>query len=150
MVPQWWSSTPIRIMSTRPKPQMKEGRLLFSCKLSVVQSMFGKLVAVAAWCCLAFITFATLSPIGLRPHAAGVGYEHVAAFAVTGLLFGLAYPRRIVLVIGIVLGSAVLLEVLQLITPDRHARLLDLGQKLLGASIGIVIACVRRPRSTVV
>jgi VanZ family protein len=63
--------------------------------------------------------------------------------------FGLAYPHRIILVIGIVFGSAVLLEVLQLVTPDRHARLLDLGQKLVGGSIGIVIACIRRPRSTV-
>jgi len=108
--------------------------------------MFQKLVALAAWATLAFITFATLSPIGLRPHlVADIGIEHVAAFSVAGLLFGLAYPRRVIPVIALVLGSAVLLEVLQLITPDRHARLLDLALKLLGGSIGIAIACLLRP-----
>jgi VanZ family protein len=106
--------------------------------------MFQKLVTLAAWGSLAFITFATLSPIGLRPHVADVGYEHVAAFAVAGLLFGLVYPRRIILVVALVLGSAILLEVLQLVTPDRHGRLLDLGLKLLGGSIGIAFAWVRQ------
>jgi hypothetical protein len=70
--------------------------------------MFQRILALAAWCCLAFIAFATLSPIGLRPRAASVGYEHVAAFAVAGLLFGLAYPLRKILVIAIVFGTAVL------------------------------------------
>jgi VanZ family protein len=108
--------------------------------------MFQKLVALAAWGTLAFITFATLSPIGLRPHvAADIGIEHIAAFSVAGLLFGLAYPRHIIPVIALVLGSAILLEALQLITPDRHGRLLDLGFKLLGGSIGIAIACLLRP-----
>jgi VanZ family protein len=111
--------------------------------------MFQKLVALAAWGTLAFIAFAALSPIGLRPHLANVGYEHVAAFAVAGLLFGQAYPRHIILVVVLVLGSALLLELLQLITPDRHARLLDLGQKLLGGSVGIAIAWFRRPPRSV-
>ena len=113
--------------------------------------MFQKLIALAAWGALAFITFATLSPIGLRPHvAANIGIEHIAAFSVVGLLFGLAYPRRLIPVIALVLGSAILLEVLQLLTPDRHARLLDLAFKLLGGSIGIAIACVLRPLRPVV
>ena len=108
--------------------------------------MFQKLIALAAWGALAFITYATLSPIGLRPHVtANIGIEHIAAFSVVGLLFGLAYPRRLIPVIALVLGSAILLEVLQLLTPDRHARLLDLAFKLLGGSIGIAIACVLRP-----
>ena len=108
--------------------------------------MFQKLIALAAWGTLAFITFATLSPIGLRPHiVADIGIEHIAAFSVVGLLFGLAYPSRLILVIAVVLGSAILLEVLQLFTPDRHARLLDLAFKLLGGAIGITIACVLRP-----
>ena len=53
--------------------------------------MFQKLIALAAWGALAFITFATLSPIGLRPHiAANIGIEHIAAFSVARLLFGLS------------------------------------------------------------
>jgi VanZ family protein len=111
--------------------------------------MLQKLVAFAAWGCLAFITFATLSPLGLRPHWADVGFEHVTAFAVAGLLFGLAYPGRPIIVIILVLGSATLLEFLQLVTPDRHARVLDLGQKLLGGSLGFIIAWLLRRRTTV-
>jgi VanZ like family len=104
--------------------------------------MFQKLVALAAWGSLAFITFATLSPIGLRPEVADARYEHVAAFALAGFLFGLAYPRHIALVAMLVLGSAILLESLQLITPDRHGQLVDLEEKLVGGSIGIALALV--------
>ena len=110
--------------------------------------MIQKLVVFAAWGCLAFITFATLSPRGLRPHLTDVGLEHVAAFAVAGSLFGLAYPGRPILVIILVLGSATLLELLQLVTPDRHAHVLDLGQKLLGGSLGFIIAWLLRRRTT--
>ena len=102
--------------------------------------MYHKLLAIAAWSSLAFIAFVTLSPADLRPQVAAVGFEHLAAFTVTGLLFGLAYPRRLVLVIVLVLCSACVLEAAQLITPDRHGRLPDLIVKLAGGSVGIVTA----------
>jgi VanZ family protein len=73
---------------------------------------------------------------------AGVGFEHIGSFAVTGLLFALAYPRHSLIVAILVLGSAVVLELSQLLTPDRHARLSDLLVKLAGGSIGIVAARV--------
>jgi len=63
--------------------------------------------------------------------------EHLAAFAVFGALFCLAYPRRIATVLILVIGSAVLLEVLQLLTPDRHARTLDALQKIAGGAAGV-------------
>jgi hypothetical protein len=102
--------------------------------------MYHKLVATAAWLSLAFIVFATLSPIDLRPQVAGVGLERFGAFAVTGVLFGLAYPRRLAFVIVLVLCGACTLELVQLITPDRHGRLPDLFVKLAGGSAGILIA----------
>lgn len=102
--------------------------------------MYHKFVATAAWLSLAFIAYATLSPIGLRPHVGGPGFEHLAAFAVTGLLFGLAYPRALVPVIVLVLCSACILEVLQLFVPGRHARVSDLVVKLAGGGIGIIAA----------
>lgn len=102
--------------------------------------MYHKFIAVAAWLSLAFIVFATLSPIDLRPQVAGAGLERFAAFAVTGLLFGLAYPRRLGLVVAFVLCAACLLEVIQLITPDRHGRLPDLFAKMAGGSAGILAA----------
>jgi hypothetical protein len=51
-----------------------------------------------------------------------------------GLAFGLAYPNRLRLVVVIVFGSAFGLEALQLLTPDRHGRILD---ALVKASGGI-------------
>ncbi len=74
--------------------------------------MLSKLIGLAAWGLLAFIVHATISPIQVRPTwATSTGLEHLAAFAVLGALFTLAYPRQIVLVCLIILGSAVLLEI---------------------------------------
>src|SRR6266513_3068612 len=101
--------------------------------------MFQRLACVLAWALLIFIAYVTLSPIAARPaFSTSTTVEHIVAFAVLGLLFGLAYPRHLVLVLIIVLGSAVLLELAQLITPDRHARLLDAIEKMAGGASGIV------------
>ena len=112
--------------------------------------MVQRVSTIAGWLALAFIVFATLSPIHDRPVIAGPQLEHFAAFAVVGLAFGLAYPRRIFLVATIIFISAFGLEALQLLTPDRHARLLDALVKAAGGVCGIGIgsagtACLARP-----
>jgi VanZ family protein len=100
--------------------------------------MFQKVTAVLAWAFLAFIVFATISPLQDRPRLfSSADLEHIGAFVVLGGLFCLAYPRRIILVCFIVLGSAVQLEYLQMLTPDRHARLLDAFEKIVGGALGI-------------
>ena len=102
--------------------------------------MFHKLIAVAAWTVLAFIAYATISPIQDRPTLpTSSSFEHLAAFAVLGALFCLAYPRQIVLVCLIVLGGAVLLEIMQLLTPDRHGRIQDAIEKMASGLVGIVV-----------
>jgi VanZ family protein len=101
-----------------------------------------KLATVAAWAFLAFIAYATLSPIQARPSVANADLEHVAAFAVAGSLFYLAYPRRIFLVCLMVLGGAMLLEYLQTLTPDRHGTLFDASEKIAGGVLGICAARV--------
>jgi VanZ family protein len=101
--------------------------------------MIHKITAVAAWGILAFIVYATLSPIRDRPTlSSSASLEHVAAFAVVGILFCLAYPRHTLLVCLVVVGAAVLLEVSQLLTPDRHGRIADALEKVLGGAIGIM------------
>ena len=101
--------------------------------------MFQKLVTVAAWTLLAFTAYATISPI--RPSLfTSSSLEHLAAFAFLGALFCLAYPRHILLVCVIVLGSAVLLEIVQLLTPGRHGRIQDAIEKIAGGLVGISIA----------
>ena len=100
-------------------------------------AMIQRVSAIAGWLALAFIVYATLSPIEARPVVAGPHYEHFAAFALTGLAFGLAYPRRVLLAVVIVVGAAVGLEALQLLTPDRHGRVADALVKAAGGICGI-------------
>jgi VanZ family protein len=103
--------------------------------------MIHRLSLAAAWLALAFIAFATLSPIDDRPTIpeAGPQLEHFAAFASMGLAFALGYRNRLLLVITVVIGSAFTLEALQLLTPDRHGRVLDALVKAAGGMCGIGI-----------
>jgi VanZ family protein len=97
-----------------------------------------RLIAVVAWALLAFIAYATVSPIQARPALpTSSSIEHIAAFAVLGVLFCLAYPRHTVRVGLIVLGSAILLEAFQLLTPDRHGRIQDALEKMAGGAVGM-------------
>jgi uncharacterized membrane protein HdeD (DUF308 family) len=100
--------------------------------------MLQRFFAIAAWTALCLVAYVTLSPIGQRPTLlASWNIEHLAVFAVLGGLFCLAYPRSTRAVLIIVLGGAALLEILQLFTPDRHARTLDALQKIAGGCVGI-------------
>ena len=103
--------------------------------------MIHRLSLAAAWLALAFIVFATLSPLSERPTIpeAGPQLEHFAAFALMGFAFALGYRNRMLLVIAIVIGSAFTLEALQLLTPDRHGRVLDALVKAAGGMTGIGI-----------
>ena len=80
-----------------------------------------------AWLALIGIAIATLSPIGLRPRLSmlPVVIERSAAFVVVGLLFALAYPRKIWLALLIVIIGVFGLEWLQELRPDRHGRFAD-------------------------
>ena len=105
--------------------------------------MLQKLITAAAWACLAFIVFATLCSIEARPVIAGgffTAVERFGAYAVFGLLLYLAYPRRLAFVCIMVFGSAITLELLQNLAPDRHARSLDAIEKLLGGVAGLLAA----------
>lgn len=100
-----------------------------------------------AWATLAFIAVVTLSPIEMRPvvdanHSGHV--EHFCAFALVGFLFVLAYPKRLVSIALSVILVAVALEVLQLIVPGRHGRLVDATVKCCGALTGIALAIALR------
>lgn len=102
--------------------------------------MSRKFLKAIAWGSLAFIVFATLSPIGLRPHFTNPNVERFGAFVMAGLLFGLAYPNRFWLVLAIVLGAAGVLEVLQVLTPDRHGEASNAFVKIVGGSFGVGLA----------
>lgn len=115
---------------------------------------FTRLAMAAAWIAVIAIAYATLTRVGfvyaiyfkLSPYLLGPGmqtyahFEHVIAFAILGMLFGVAYPGRTFLVCSIVVGGAALLEILQTVTPDRHGTLLDALEKMTGGAAGIALA----------
>jgi hypothetical protein len=117
-----------------------------------------RLAMAAAWIAVIAIAYATLTHVGfvyaiyfklspflMRPAMQTYAhFEHVIAFAILGALFGLAYPRRLILVCGIVFGAAALLEILQTMTPDRHGTLIDALEKMAGGAAGIIFARTAR------
>jgi VanZ family protein len=116
--------------------------------------MFQKLMIISAWASILALAFATLTHVGfvysiyykLAPLLMRPGmrfyahFEHVIAFAVFGALFAFAYPRRLIFVCSIVFVSAVALEYLQTLTPDRHGTLIDAIEKVVGGAFGILVA----------
>jgi VanZ family protein len=102
-----------------------------------------RLYLIAGWLALGAVAFVTLGPIYDRPQVASSSHlEHFSAFLVLGLVFALAYPDRPMRAVLIVVGSAILFEILQLVTPDRHGRLVDAMTKVAGAAAGIMLARV--------
>ena len=101
--------------------------------------MIHRLSVIIGWLALAFVVFVTLSPVGTRPSIASPHLEHFAAFALIGLAFAVAYPNRVLLVFAIVVGAALGLEALQLLTLDRHGRAADALVKALGGISGICV-----------
>jgi VanZ family protein len=99
--------------------------------------MTQRICRIAGWLALAFIVFATLSPIYDRPSVTNPQFEHFAAFALLGFSLMLGYPRRVLPIVLLVVGSAFALEAMQLLTPDRHGRVLDATVKAVGGLCGI-------------
>ena len=116
--------------------------------------MFQKIIIGAAWGSIVILAYATLTHVGfvysiyyslapvlmwpaMRSYA---HVEHVIAFAIFGALFSFAYPKRIVFVCCLVFLSAVILEYLQTLTPDRHGTLIYAFEKIVGGALGIFAA----------
>lgn len=95
-------------------------------------------VSLVAWLLFAVIVYSTLSPIGMRPHIGGwVQLERFGAYGALGFSFAIAYPRRKWLVLPMLLAGAAGLELLQMVSADRHARFGDLTVKMAGAASGV-------------
>lgn len=96
------------------------------------------LIQLAAWVCLSAVIFATISPIAWRPHdVSDVNFDRAAAFVVIALLFTVGYPRwasRWGLWFAL---ASPAIELLQLLSAGRHARIEDALIKLVGALCGL-------------
>lgn len=100
--------------------------------------MVRKLFGLAAWASVVFIVYATLVPVHLRPRIDGVGpdFERFAAYALASVLMALAHPRHAVRIAFAMVAVAIVLEIAQLATPDRDARVVDTLVKIAGALVG--------------
>jgi VanZ family protein len=96
-----------------------------------------------AWVLLAFILFVTIAPIRLRPRTiTHVNLDRSLAFAAMAFFFVLGYSQFPVLItISCIVGAGVS-ELLQLLSPSRHARLRDAMAKSVGAAAGALAAIV--------
>jgi VanZ family protein len=137
----WPHAGPQTRLVTAVLPPNRSSKWLVSGIFSKpMPAMPQKLAAIAAWALLCFLAYASVSPIGTRPTLpSSTSLEHIAAFATVGFLFHVGYPRYGMFVWFIVLGSAALFELLQLVTIDRHARLADAFEKMAGGSMGIFL-----------
>lgn len=102
--------------------------------------MSEKLFKILAWSTLAFIIFATVSPIGLRPHdVLPVNVDRALAFALLSCLFVVAYPRFFLISTACIIASAFAIELLQFLQPSRHPEVRDALIKAAGAALGLLI-----------
>jgi hypothetical protein len=102
--------------------------------------MVNRAIQFAAWASLALVAFAALAPIEFRPTTSlSPTIERFGAFAAVGFAFALAYPRQFWLAALLVIGAAVMLEVLQTLAPSRHGRPSDAMVKVAGAAAGLFI-----------
>lgn len=96
---------------------------------------------IIGWLILAGIVLATISPIGLRPRLGfGPDFDRFMGFLISGLFLGFGYRRRWLWILGFIAVAAFAIETLQVLTPDRHARLWDAMVKAGGGILGVLAA----------
>jgi VanZ family protein len=90
--------------------------------------------------------FLSLLPSNLEVRTGAPGeLEHLIAYFVAAMLFGLSYsPRRILVAVTLVVIAG-FLKALQVFSPGRTARFLDLGVSGAAAVFGIVTLSVVDP-----
>jgi len=99
-----------------------------------------KSILIVACLLLAFIVFATLSPIHLRPKTGHPNLERFAAFLILGAAYTLALPRHARRIAVCLVVGAFALEAAQSFAPTRDPDVKDAIVKSLGALAGVVIA----------
>lgn len=100
--------------------------------------------ALVGWGAVALVVFATLSPIGARPHLAHMGpqLERFVAYLVAAAALATAYPARKGAILICIVAGAAGLEIAQHFEASRHARLLDAVVKIMGGLSGLAIVAL--------
>jgi hypothetical protein len=96
---------------------------------------------LAAWIFVAILVLITVAPPSARLDS-GVPHhvEHFASFFIAGALWYMGYPRRLLLCLTLAVLFAGGLELLQMLVPGRHARLIDFVVDALAAENATQVA----------
>lgn len=107
------------------------------------------LLRLAAWGSIIAILLVSGVPIEFRPvithHPTA---ERFIAFAVVATLFSLAYPKRRIPILVLLLMAAGLFELLKLAAEGRHPTLFDAAVKAAGAITGVWIGAQSTKRNS--
>lgn len=68
-----------------------------------------------------------------------VDLERELAFAILGIAFTVALPRRPVVTLALLIASAGTLEWIQTLVPSRHGEIEDFAYKSIGAAVGVAV-----------
>jgi len=103
--------------------------------------MTTRIFQIFAWLALTTIIFITISPIALRPHdVVAANADRALAFAAMAALFVWAYPRHLFVCVVLLMFGAGAIELLQNLSPTRHAEVHDAVVKAIGAFAGASVA----------
>lgn len=98
---------------------------------------------IASALTMALIVVLSVVPPSVRPvTAAPHSIEHLAIFAISGALLGLAFPGRWLVRLSVLVLMAAAIELVQLWIPGRHARVSDLVENVLGSGLGLALSFV--------
>ena len=100
---------------------------------------------IIAWCLGATIIILSLVPPDLRPVTrAPHSLEHFVMYSVTGLMFGLGYTQKNVLLAFLLTLYVGVVELAQLWVPGRHARLSDFIIDAIAVNVGVLMVSLTR------
>jgi VanZ family protein len=92
-----------------------------------------------AWFCVALLAYLSLIPGDLQVRTgAPAPLEHTVAYFGTAVLLSLAYPTKLGLIAAALVSYGGVLELLQTLSPHRHAKLLDACASGAGALLGVL------------
>ena len=100
-------------------------------------------IRLAAWTVTILLVALSVVPPNLRPQTIlPHNLEHFASFVLVGILWSVGYPRRLLLWLSAAVAFAASLELLQLVMPGRHARLIDFLMDAIGACVGVLVGFI--------
>jgi hypothetical protein len=98
-----------------------------------------QIIRWSSWLVLTAIFILSVVPASARPVVGPHGWEHGFAFALAGAAFMAGHRFAFLSAAGVLSFYAILIEILQLLVPGRHARLsdimIDAGAAVLGAGL---------------